>query len=118
RRYSSDSPDVVASPGSDASVVAGEQDFRHLPAPELGGSRVVRVLDATVEGRREAFDLARAVRECSGKAPRDRVDHSERRDLAPGKDVGADGDSVRAEMIDDPLVEALEACGEERHSGL
>ena len=95
-------------------MVAGEEDLRHRPAAELGRARVVRVLEPAVERGREALHLARAFGERARKPARDRVDERERRNLAAREDVRADRDDVGAEMIEDPLVEALEARGQQR----
>ena len=54
------------------------------------------------------------VAERAGQEPRDGVDDHHRRQLAAGEDVRADGDRVRAQVLDDALVEALETRREQR----
>ncbi len=65
-RCSRDRSHVVASPGLDPAVIAGEQDLGHLPAAKLRRSRVVRILEPAVEGGREALDLTRALGQRTG----------------------------------------------------
>ena len=74
----------------------------------------MRVLEPALELGGERFELARALRERARQAARDRVDQHHRRQLAAGEDVGADRDRVGREVRHDPLVEALEAGGEQR----
>ena len=70
------------------------------PALELGG-------EALLEPGLLAAERAR-------QAPRDRVDEHHRGQLAAGEDVRPDRDRVRREVLDDALVEALEARREQR----
>ena len=102
----------------DPAVVAGEQHVGDVPAAVLRGTRVVRVLEPAVELRGEALELAGALGERARQPARDRVEQHHRRQLAAGEDVRADRDRVGAEVRDDPLVEALEARGEQRELGL
>ena len=99
-----------------ASIFAWSPESRigHLPAPELGRPRVVRVLEAAAELLREALELAGALGEGAGQPPGDRVEQHHRRQIAVREDVRADRDRVGREMLDDALVEALEPGGEER----
>ena len=73
----------------------------------------MRVLEPTAELVGERLVLARALRERPRQPPRDRVDEDHRREVAVREDVGADGDRVGGEVLDDALVEALEPCREE-----
>ena len=111
-------PDVLSPPGVDPTVVAGEQNLRHRPAAELGRPRVVRVLQPAVQRGGEALDLAGALGERARKPPYDRVEERQRRDLASRQHVRADRDDVRAEVIEDPLVESLEPRRQQRENGL
>ena len=52
----------------------------------------------------------------AGQAPRDRVEQHHRGQLAAREDVRADRDGVRRDVLDDALVEALEAGREERQA--
>jgi len=72
----------------------------------------VGILDAALERRAEALLLARAVGERARQPAGDGVDEHHRRQLAAREDVGPDRDGVGAEVLDDALVEALEAGGE------
>src|SRR5207302_2874855 len=54
------SPHSLPAPGFDLRVVAREQNVRNLPAAELRGPCVVRVLEAAAELLREALELARS----------------------------------------------------------
>ena len=51
-----------------------------------------------------------------GQPARDRVEQHHRRQLAAGEHVRADRDRVGGEVLDDPLVEALEAGREQRQA--
>ena len=73
----------------------------------------MRELDAALELGGERLALGRALGQRAGLQPRDRVDEHHRRQLAAGEDVRPDRDRVRAEVREDPLVEALEPRGEE-----
>ena len=84
------------------------------PAAELRRTRVVRVLELAVEVDRERLELARALGQRAGQAARDRVDEHHRRQVAVREHVRPDRDRVGAEVLDDALVEALEARGEQR----
>ena len=100
-----------------SSIRPWSPESEHLgdgPAAELGGTRVVRELDAALELGGERLALGRALGQRARLQPRDRVDEHHRRQLAAGEDVRPDRDRVRAEVREDPLVEALEPGGEER----
>src|SRR5436190_1054669 len=106
---------LLPAPLGDASVVAGKEHLRDAPAAELGRPRVVRVLEAAVElGGERLLEPGLVAAECAWKPARDCVEDDHRRQLAAREDVGANRDAVRGEMLDDPLVEAFEASGEER----
>ena len=67
---------LLAPPVVDPRVVAGEQHVRHRPAAELGGPRVVRVLEPAVELLGEALLSPEPSRERAGQPPRDRVERA------------------------------------------
>ena len=68
---SRDRSHVLAAPGVDPAVVAGEQDLGNRPPAELGRPRVVRVLEPAVERGGEALDLARPFAQRARQAARD-----------------------------------------------
>ncbi len=110
---------LVAPPGLDLRVVAGEQHVGHPPAAILGRPRVVRVLDAAPERLGERLDeRALLASERTREAARHRVQQHHRRQLPAGEDVGPDRDRLGGEAVDDALVEALEASREERQQRL
>ena len=111
-------PDALSTPLLDAAVIAGQEDLRNRPAPKLCRPRVVRVFEPPVERGREALDLPGSLRERSRQSSRHGVDERERRDLTSREHVRPDGDDVGTEMIEDPLVEALEAGRQERECRL
>ena len=109
-------PALLAPPLLDPRVVARQEHVRHPPAAELGGPRVVRVLEPAVELGARSSRLARTPR-CRARPGSRRAIAStqhHRRQLAAGEDVRADRDRVRGEVLDDPLVEALEPRREQR----
>ncbi len=116
---SSHAPHALASPVVDAAVVARQEDLRNAPAAEVGGSCVVRILEASVRAPRRS-SRARPSPPLSAPGSRRAIASTtcHGRDLAPREDVRADRDDVGAEVVEDPLVEALEAGGQERERRL
>ena len=71
--------------------------------------------DAAVElGGEGLLESALPLAERARQRPRHGVEHDHRGQLAAGEHVGPDRQSFCREMLDDPLVEALEARGEQR----
>src|SRR6185437_6344408 len=62
------SSDVLPPPGVDAGVVAGEKHVRTRPPPELGGARVLRILERTGELGGESLHLPRSLGERAREA--------------------------------------------------
>jgi len=92
-------------------VVARAQHGRDLPAPVLGGPRVLRLLE---QAAGEGLVLGgRLVAEHAGDEPGDGFDDDERRGLPSGEDVVADGELVVAEVLGDALVDALVAAAQQ-----
>ena len=82
----------AASPARDLRVVAAQQDFRHAPAAELDGARVVREVEEPFgEGLVDRRGLAP---QSARDEPCDRVHQDDRRGLAAREHVVADGDLV------------------------
>jgi len=71
-------------------VVAREEDIRDVPAPELRGSRVLRVLEAAFKLGGEALERTRLLLDRSGQPARDRVDEHHRGEVAVREDVRPD----------------------------
>ncbi len=95
----------MAPPG-DPGVVAGAENGRHFEAPEVGRPGVLGVLDEPVgEG---LLPRRRLVAHDLGEQPGDRFDDDEGGRLAAGQDVVADRQLAVAEVVGDPLVDALE----------
>src|SRR5271165_1945743 len=110
---------LLAPPALDLRVMAREQHLRHLPAPELGRARVVRVLRVALQSRAEGLLGRRAlIAQGAGKLAHDGVADDHRGRLAAAEDIAADRDDVGGEVLDDPLVEALVAAAQERQLGL
>src|SRR5262249_40753228 len=105
----SSTPHHLAAPGVDPRMVAGKEHVRNRPASELGWARVLRVLETAPELGREALQLAGPLGQRAREVPRDRVENDHRRQVSVREDIRADGDRVGGEMLDDALVEALEA---------
>ena len=73
------------------------------PAPELGGTRVLGVLQ---EAGREGLVLGRLPgADGAGEKPRHRVDDDHGRQLTPAENIVADADLVGRQMQPDPLVD-------------
>ena len=102
----------AAPPAGDPGVVARAQHLGHGPAPELGRPRVLRVLEPPVGER--LLGRRRLVAHDARHQPRHRLDHDERRGLAAGEDEVADRQLAVAEMVGDPLVDALVATADQR----
>ena len=100
-------------------MVAREQDLGHRPAAPLRGPRVVRVLRRALQRRAEGLLERRlGVPERARELAQHGVEHDHRRQLAAGEHVAADRDLVGAEVVDDPLVEALVAAAQQRQRRL
>ena len=110
-------PDPLASPRLDPAVIAREEDLRDGPAAELGRPCVVRVLEPAVERRGEALDLARPFRQRAGRR-RATASTSASAGISPPERRTARSRRVGAEVVEDPLVEALEAGRQQRERGL
>src|SRR6476620_1810115 len=102
-------------PGPDLGGMAAEQHVRDLPSTVFRGARVVRILGVAAERLRERF-LRRGLRVAQGsrQLAQHGVGDDHRRQLAARDDVAADRQRVRAEVLDDPLVEALVAAAQQR----
>src|SRR5215218_5658215 len=99
-----------AAPRPDLGVVSRQQDLGDAPAPVLRRTRVVRVLGIAAQRLAEGLlDRGLRMAERTGQLAQDRVADDHRRQLAAREHVAADRDLVRAEVVDDPLVEALVA---------
>ena len=108
-------PAPLAAPRLDEGMVAGEEHLRDPPASKLGRASCSAGTRAAFERRREALHRAALLADRPGKPPCDRVQQHHRRQLAAGEDVRADRDGVGGDVLEDALVEALEA-GRERVS--
>src|SRR6185437_4900621 len=95
-------------PGVDARVVARQQYVGHGPATEVGGTRVVRILEAPAELGRKALELAGTLGQRARQPARNGVEQDHGRQVAVLEYVRPDRDRIRREVLDDPLVEALE----------
>src|SRR5581483_3588258 len=103
-------PRLFRAPPGDLGMVAREQHFRHLPAPELRRPRIMRILQQFAA---ERFVLRTAiVAQHTGQQPRHRVDDHHRRQRAVGKHVIADRQLVVREVLPDPLVESFVAAAD------
>src|SRR5213078_1242930 len=60
---------LLAPPLVDPRVIAREEDVGHAPAAEIGGARVVRVLEAAAQLGREALDEPRLLRAEGARQP-------------------------------------------------
>ena len=110
---------LLTPPLTNALMMAGEQDLGHRPAAPLRGARVVRVLRRALERLAEGL-LQRGVgvAERARKLAQHGVEHDHRGELAAGQHVATDRDLVAAEVVDDPLVEALVAAAQKRQRRL
>src|SRR5215210_1007604 len=110
---------LLQPPAPDVLMMAREQDLGHRPTAPLRRARVVRVLRRALQCGAEGL-LQRGVG--VAERPRELAQHGvadhHRRELAAREDVAADRDLVRAEVVDDPLVEALVAAAQEGHPRL
>ena len=70
-----------------------------MPASEVGGTRVVGILQTAVELGGETLERSRLLLDRSGQPARDRVDENHRRKIAVREDVGPDRDRVGREML-------------------
>src|SRR2546427_11529566 len=107
-------PALFSSPFLDLPVVPRKQNIRHAPPAKLGWPSVVRILEPTLQLGGEALEGTRLLANRAREAACDRVDEHHRRKVAVGEHVRADGDRVGGEMLHDALVEALEACRQQR----
>src|SRR4051794_32469411 len=104
-----------APPGADLGVVTRQQDLGHLPAAVLGRACVVRVLGIAAERRAERLlDRRLLVPQRAGLLAQHRVGDDHGRQLAAGQHVAPDRQRVRAEVLDDALIEALVPATHER----
>ena len=107
---------LLAPPGVDPGMVAGQEDVRNLPAAVLRGPCVVRVLGSAVElgGEGLVDDALRRFRVLPGSrrtiASRSTIAGSS----PPERTYGPIETESRREMLDDALVESFEASGEQR----
>src|SRR6476469_9980689 len=85
-----------------------------MPPAELGGARVVRILEPALELGREALECTRLLGDRARKTTRNRVDQDHRGQVAVRENVRPDRNRIGGEMLDDALVEPLEACREQR----
>src|SRR5215210_5835376 len=110
---------LLQPPAPDVLMMAREQDLGHRPAAPLRGARVVRVLRRAFQRRAEGL-LQRGVgvAERPRQLAQDGVADDHRSELAAREHVAADRDLVRAEVVDDPLVEALVAPAQQGHPRL
>src|SRR5580765_1874628 len=85
-----------------------------MPPAKLGGASVVRILEPALELGREALECTRLLGDRARKTARYRVDQNHRGQVAIRENVRPDRNRVRGEMLDNALVEALEARREQR----
>ena len=117
--YCAPQPTLLQPPLADALVVAGEEHVGDRPAAPLGGARVVRVLRGAAQRLAEGLlHGGVGVPERSRQLAQHGVADDHRRQLSPGQHVAPDRDLVGAEVLDDPLVEALVAPAQQRERGL
>ncbi len=104
----------AAPPARDPGVVAGTEHLGNGEAPELGRARVLRVLEAAVAER--LLGRRRLVAQDSRQQSGDRLDHDQRRAFAAGEDEIADRHLAVAQMVGDPLVDALVPTADQREA--
>ena len=101
-------------PGRDGGVVAAAQYLGDLPAAEVRGTGVLRVLE---EPRREALVLGRlGVADHARDEPRDGFDDGERGELAAREHEVAERDLAVDEVVGDALVDALVTAAQQREA--
>ena len=89
-------------PPGDIGVMAGEEHFRHMPAPVFHGTGVLGVLeDGLVEG---VAGGAPCVAQDAGHHAGHRVSDDHGAQLAAGQDVVANGDEFVCQMFFHPVV--------------
>src|SRR5918999_1626383 len=76
--------------------------------------RVLRKLEPACEGVGEALEFAAVLPKSARKPACDGIEDDHRGELAPGEYVGPDRDRVGSDMLENPLVEALEARRHDR----
>ena len=103
----------AAPPPGDPPVIARTQHLGHRPSP---GTRPAACTAGTRADRfaERFFGDRRVVADHAGQQPGDRLDHDERRRLAAGQHEVADRELAVAQMIGDPLVDALVAAADQR----
>ena len=100
-------------PLADLLVVPRQEDLRHRWPPKNLRPRVVRVLQ---KPGGEALLLQRLPRDHARDQPRHGIHDDHCRHLAPGQHVVADGNLVRHEGVDHPLVDPLVPPAQEREA--
>ena len=101
-------------PGLDGLVVPRPQHLGDHPPAEVGGPRVLRVLQ---EPPTEALVLGRGlVAQSSREQAGDRLDDDERGELTPGDHDVADGQLRVGQVVGDPLVHSLVTAAQQREA--
>src|SRR5687768_10750495 len=101
---------LLQPPPPDVLMIAREQDLGHVPVAPARRAGVMGVLRRALErGTEGLLERGLRVAERAGELAEHGVADDHRRQLAARQHVAPDGDLVRAEVVDDPLVEALVA---------